>query len=163
MDDTPDSPDRCIRCPFCGRSFHEHRIPTSKGTDRTCLRCGHVWRSRGEGRPARCPSCRSSKWNLPDRMNVCLRCGHEWYPRGGARSVKCPSCMARNWDVLGDGFEDAAETPVRDPLDSAEAMYAEGSSCIEAACFYGVPLETLMTRIRGKTCRNPRMTSDSRV
>jgi predicted Zn-ribbon and HTH transcriptional regulator len=30
-----------------------------------CLRCGHTWIRRTEGRPVRCPKCKQAKWGIP--------------------------------------------------------------------------------------------------
>ncbi len=30
-----------------------------------CLRCGHKWTPRVEGRPKACPACKSYRWNKP--------------------------------------------------------------------------------------------------
>ena len=32
-----------------------------------CQRCGHRWRSRGEGKPGTCPECCRYDWHLPER------------------------------------------------------------------------------------------------
>ena len=33
----------------------------------TCLRCGHNWEQRKDGRPVCCPVCKSPKWDV-DRI-----------------------------------------------------------------------------------------------
>lgn len=32
-----------------------------------CLRCGHSWAKKIEGRPARCPNCSQTKWDTVAR------------------------------------------------------------------------------------------------
>ena len=32
-----------------------------------CLRCGHHWLKRIEGRPAACPSCKQPRWDTVSR------------------------------------------------------------------------------------------------
>lgn len=29
-----------------------------------CLRCGHEWVKRIEGRPAQCPACKQPRWDI---------------------------------------------------------------------------------------------------
>jgi hypothetical protein len=40
------------------------RLPTRK-----CLRCGHHWHPRKNGRPGVCPKCKNPRWDTKRRGN----------------------------------------------------------------------------------------------
>lgn len=43
----------------------------------TCLRCHKVWTPKRPN-PARCPQCKSTRWNVPDGVRYrCSLCGYE--------------------------------------------------------------------------------------
>ena len=141
-----EEPDRIIKCPFCGRSFCDDRAGEICRTDRMCMVCGYTWRSRGNSIPRRCPSCRSTEWNVSRRQEVsCVKCGHKWIPRGGSRPYMCPKCKSTDWrGVLSKPRKIYSE----EDLQHAVALYSEGKGCVEAAAETGVPLEIIVLRIR---------------
>lgn len=40
-------------------------MPIPKNLICDCLRCGHAWVKRIEGRPVRCPKCKQPNWDKP--------------------------------------------------------------------------------------------------
>ncbi len=75
------------------------RAPKSaSGGTLTCARCLHQWMPRRDRPPARCPRCRSVKWQDPHLKSSCVRCGHSWYSHGGS-PARCPSCGSYKWNV----------------------------------------------------------------
>jgi len=36
----------------------------------TCLRCGHTWNPRSEGKPVACPKCHSTAWDKEKKKEV---------------------------------------------------------------------------------------------
>lgn len=136
--------DEVCKCPRCGMVFRKDS-ETVHLTDRLCLQCGHVWKSRGRTLPKRCPVCRSARWNTPARENLeCLRCGHRWTPRGVGVPVNCPRCKSVYWR------EDRAEPEeiTDDLLRKAMTMYSEGKGCLEIAMLLDIPLEDVVMEIR---------------
>ena len=78
-----------------------------------CEKCQHNWIAQ-QGRPARCPSCGSRRWDKESKPEAvpegshetvahhhCLRCNHEW---DGPFRATCPSCLRPRW------FEQPRET-----------------------------------------------------
>ena len=77
-------------CPACGSSGSPDILH--------CNQCDHEWIKRAKGLPARCPLCRSSKWNEPRQHQfTCFRCGHVWRNRAEAPE-RCPRCQSRMWN-----------------------------------------------------------------
>jgi len=139
-----EEPDRIIKCPFCGRSFCDDPAAAVCMTDRMCMVCGYTWRSRGNSIPRRCPSCRSTEWNISLREKVsCQMCGHEWVPRGGTRPYMCPRCKSTSWNGVVE-----KPKPFRDEdLQRAVVMYSQGMGCVDVAKETGVPLEAIILKI----------------
>ena len=136
--------DEVCKCPRCGMVFRRDS-ETVHLTDRLCLQCGHVWKSRGRTLPRRCPVCRSARWNTPARENLeCLRCGHRWTPRGVGVPVNCPRCKSVYWRE--DRVE--PEEVTGDLLRKAMSMYSEGKGCLEIAMLLDIPLEDVVMEIR---------------
>lgn len=71
---------------------------SASGGTLTCARCLHQWIPRRDRPPARCPRCRSVKWQDPHLKSSCVRCGHSWYSHGGS-PARCPSCGSYKWNV----------------------------------------------------------------
>lgn len=70
---------------------------SSSRNELVCCRCNYTWFPRKQESPARCPSCRSIKWNQPHLKVKCLRCDHEWNSHDGNPS-RCPGCGSAKWD-----------------------------------------------------------------
>lgn len=140
---------KIVTCPHCGLRFREGQGDKY----RTCLVCGYRWRSRGEGNPERCPSCRSSRWDTGEREAKCSQCGHEWIIRSEWDPRKCPRCQSVRWKERPENTGE--RTPVcerkEEGIREAMSMYSKGSSCLSAASATGVPLELLMREIRRNT------------
>ncbi len=137
------SEDVC-RCPRCGMVFRRDS-EAAYLTDRLCLQCGHVWKSRGRTLPRRCPKCRSTRWNTRAREELaCLRCGYHWIPRGVGVPVNCPRCKSVYWRER----KEEPETVTDDLLRKAVSMYSEGRGCLEIAMSLDIPLEEVVMEIR---------------
>ena len=135
--------DHLIECPYCGMHFREGATFEPRYTDRMCMVCGHAWRSRGDALPRRCPSCRSTEWNVSMRKEVeCRKCGHRWVPRGGCVPSKCPKCKSPSWS----GAKVDPRQPEEDLL-RAVSMYSEGAGCVEASLATGVPVEDVVKKV----------------
>ncbi len=81
-------------CPGCCHTIFEAPDPSV----RHCNRCDHEWHLRTDNEPARCPLCKSTKWNAPRPVrNTCRVCGNVWIG-GGNRPQRCPSCKSTLWD-----------------------------------------------------------------
>ena len=133
-----------VRCPFCGMSFRPEHIEPVYEKDRLCLVCGYTWTSRGKKSPHRCPSCRSTEWNVRTRKQVeCGRCGHRWVPRSSGPPSICPKCKSPRWNESESEPEPIPEEDIRRAL----SMYSEGVGCIDASLATGVPLEIIVHRI----------------
>lgn len=136
--------DHLIECPYCGMLFREGAVVKPRCTDRMCMVCGHAWKSRGDAVPRRCPSCRSTEWNVSAREEVeCARCGHRWIPRGGCVPTKCPRCKSGSWSGEKAGSRQLKE----DDLRRAVSMYSEGAGCVEASLATGVPVEDVVKKV----------------
>lgn len=139
---------KMIKCPYCGRIFREGREEPRGNADRTCLVCGHSWRSRDGGIPRRCPACRSLRWNQGEKKLRCAACGYEWTSRIKGMPKKCPRCQSTGWRVPGAGRAEhemqARENSGPDRIGEALTMYSEGATCVEASIATGIPIETLM-------------------
>lgn len=70
----------------------------ASGETLTCARCFYEWIPRKGTPPARCPQCRSVRWNIPNLDVSCLRCGYSWDSRDG-NPTRCPSCGSYKWNV----------------------------------------------------------------
>ena len=139
-----EEPDRIIKCPFCGRSFCDDLAAAICMTDRMCMVCGYTWRSRGNSIPRRCPSCRSTEWNVSLREKIsCQMCGHEWVPRGGIKPYMCPRCKSTSWN----GVVEKPKPFSDEDLQRAVVLYSQGTGCVDAAIEAGVPLEALVLKI----------------
>ena len=55
---------------FKGNNYLPREKKYHPGTKFTCLRCGHVWRNRFQGRPVACGGCKSVYWERPKRILV---------------------------------------------------------------------------------------------
>lgn len=71
--------------------------PQETRSELKCCRCNYVWVPRKQESPARCPSCRSIKWNQPHLKVSCKRCGHEWNSHDGS-PIRCPGCGSSKWN-----------------------------------------------------------------
>lgn len=62
-----------------------------------CIMCGYRWNRNPGIVPDKCPSCRSTRWNMADaHVHECLECRHEWVSRSD-RPIRCPSCRTKSW------------------------------------------------------------------
>ena len=79
-------------------------IPDDNTTDQPpvyCYRCGHLWIPKTETSPKRCPRCRSSRWDVPERkLRLCKFCGTQF--QMGTLGDPCPSCGRRQDEDLTD-------------------------------------------------------------
>ena len=134
-----------ITCPFCGKTFHGDYALSVRMVDRVCMVCGHVWASRKGSVPRRCPSCRSTEWNVSSRNAVeCKKCGHSWIPRRGYIPQICPKCKSDRWN----GDKPDLKLKWERKVENAVSLYSQGADCVEASVATGVPLEAIILKIR---------------
>lgn len=67
-----------------------------KSMECNCQRCDYKWTPRSE-KPARCPRCKSTKWDEAPISHYCYRCGFRWTQRGDDTPRFCPSCHSYVW------------------------------------------------------------------
>ncbi len=63
-----------------------------------CLRCDYTWVARSDY-PARCPHCKSTRWDKKVIIDKCQRCKAEWIQRGLEAPKYCPMCHSSMWDA----------------------------------------------------------------
>ena len=63
-----------------------------------CLRCDYTWVARSDY-PARCPHCKSTRWDKKVIIDKCQRCKAEWIQRGTEAPKYCPMCHSSMWDA----------------------------------------------------------------
>ena len=84
--------------------FNHDTKPPARESVVKCKVCSHVWVINSEnGRPQRCPKCRTTRWDSELIKNECMKCGHSWQSSGKI-PTKCPSCQSSTWMKRSDSM-----------------------------------------------------------
>ena len=126
-------------CPYCNRSI---RISPDmlRQEPATCLRCGHSWFPRN-GRPDRCPRCRSVLWDTSADVFMCKRCSHVWAAKKSGTPRKCPKCQSTLWNEDPDAEEEEPERRIDETtVDEIMSCHQCGLGLFDAALELDVPV-----------------------